>query len=91
MDQLLPPSPPVGPAPWPRQFATPQEILEWLNKLTARDGLTVKCLLGMRWLVMAELDRSAPEREPKVLPAFTPNLFGTPLAPGDGTKTKPAG
>ena len=78
---------PTGAAPWPSHFAQPQEILEWLNKLQAKDGLTAKCLLGMRWLVLAELDRTAPEREPKapVPPPFTPNLFGTPLGRVDDT------
>ena len=79
-------SPAAERAPWPSHFARPQEILEWLNKLQAKDGLTAKCLLGMRWLVLAELDRTAPEAPPKSVPAFTPNLFGTPLVLGSDSK-----
>ncbi|MDB5268031.1 MAG: hypothetical protein JWP58_1071 [Hymenobacter sp.] len=78
MDQTTPPLP-TDRAAWPSHCARPEEILKWLNTLTSRDGLTAKCLLGMRWLVLAELERSVPEPEPKALPAFTPNLFGTPL------------
>jgi len=52
-------------APWPSQFAKPTEILAWLNTLKTRDGLSVRCLLGMRWLVLAELERSAPEEAGK--------------------------
>ena len=73
--------PPEQP-PWPSQFASPQQILDWLNKLQAKDGLTAKCLLGMRWLVLAELERTAPEGEQKRPPAFThaePTLFTQPL------------
>lgn len=63
---------------WPRHCAGPSEILEWLNKLKATDGLTTRALLGMRWLVMAELDRTAPEPAEKSSAGFThaePNLF----------------
>jgi hypothetical protein len=85
-----PTAPPAERAPWPSHCARPEEILEWLNKLQAKDGLTGRCLLGMRWLVLAELDRTVPEPAPRAVPAFTPNLFGTPLAPDAGLKKKDA-
>ena len=79
---------PTGFAPWPSHFAAPQEILDWLNKLQAKDGLTAKCLLGMRWLVLAELERSVPEPK-QSLPAFThaePNLFSQKLPDASHTE-----
>ncbi|WP_210521599.1 hypothetical protein [Hymenobacter terricola] len=77
-DSSLPPTSPDR-APWPKNFATAQEVLTWLNSLKARDQLTGRCLLTMRWLVLDELERSAPEPPPKAVPAFTPNLFTQPL------------
>ena len=73
------PLPPPGPSPWPSQFAKPAEILAWLNTLQARDGLTPGCLLGLRWLVLAELDRTTPEQ------AAQPNIH----QPDDLTSGQP--
>ena len=57
-------APPAAHAPWPAQFATPQQVLAWLDSLTPQPGLTAPCLLAMRWLVLAELDRPAPAHSP---------------------------
>jgi hypothetical protein len=53
---------------WPALFTPPAELLGWLDeqsRLHQRDPVRRKHLLTLRWLLLAELDRTAPERPAK--------------------------
>lgn len=61
------PTPPELP-PWPRLFTPPAALLGWLDeqrRLLQGDPVACRHLLTLRWLVLAELDRTAPEPGPK--------------------------
>lgn len=58
-------------APWPRIMAAPAEVLRWLDKQRPLDAAGKKCVLTLRWLVHAELDRSVPDPPPSIT-HFTP-------------------
>lgn len=48
---------------WPALFTPPAELLGWLEeqrRLHQRDPAMCRHLLTLRWLVLAELDRTAP-------------------------------
>jgi hypothetical protein len=48
---------------WPTLFTPPAELLGWLEeqrRLHQRDPAMRRHLLTLRWLVLAELDRTAP-------------------------------
>lgn len=48
---------------WPSFFTPPAELLGWLEeqrRLHQRDPAMCRHLLALRWLVLAELDRTAP-------------------------------
>lgn len=53
---------------WPALFTPPADLLGWLDeqrRLHQRDEVTCRHLLTLRWLVLAELDRTAPDPPPK--------------------------
>jgi hypothetical protein len=50
---------------WPALFTPPAELLGWLEeqrRLHQRDPAMCRHLLTLRWLVLAELDRTAPPK-----------------------------
>lgn len=53
---------------WPGLFATPSEVLAWLNQQRPASRDAYRCVLAVRWLVLAELDRSVPELPQQPLP-----------------------
>ena len=68
---------PDPPAPWPAALLPAGQVLAWLNAHHAHLGALLggqRATTTLRWLVLAELDRSAPERLPKPadMPDFTP-------------------
>ncbi|GAB2954635.1 hypothetical protein GCM10027048_20150 [Hymenobacter coalescens] len=70
-------APPAPAATWPRRFPSPVELLAWLDDQArehGRDWEEYRFLLAFRWLVLAELDRTAPEPAAKA-------PFDTPIAP----------
>lgn len=55
-------------APWPSMLPAPIQLLGWLdeqNRVHRGDEDTLRLLRGLRWLVLAEVDRTAPEPPPK--------------------------
>ncbi len=49
---------------WPKLFTPPGELVGWLDDQSRqhqKDPVTTRHLLTIRWLVLAELDRTAPE------------------------------
>ncbi|MGI4835082.1 MAG: hypothetical protein ACRYFK_16640 [Janthinobacterium lividum] len=53
--------------PWPGFFTPPDALGAWLAFLSRQhrgDPVAQRHLLTLRWLLLAELDRSAPAKEP---------------------------
>jgi hypothetical protein len=53
---------------WPQLFTRPAELIGWLDDQSRqyqKDPVVRRHLLTIRWLVLAELDRTAPELPPK--------------------------
>ncbi len=61
------------PTHWPSRMAAPADVLQWLNRQRPADEQGKKCLVALRWLVHAEIDRCAPEPPPKSITHFTPD------------------
>lgn len=58
---------PAG-APWPALLPAPLQLLGWLDEQTRAhrtNADTLRLLGGLRWLVLAEVDRTAPDPPPK--------------------------
>lgn len=56
---------------WPATFTPPAALLGWLDELSRQRHVGPEAkrhLLTLRWLVLAELDRTAPEPPPKPVP-----------------------
>lgn len=54
--------------PWPQLFTRPADLIGWLDDQSRQhqqDPVVRRHLLTIRWLVLAELDRTAPEPPPK--------------------------
>ena len=54
--------------PWPGFFTPPEALAHWLRvqaQVHRGDKEVQRHLLTLRWLVLAELDRSAPPAPPK--------------------------
>jgi hypothetical protein len=54
--------------PWPHLFTPPAELRGWLDDQALqhqKDPVLQRHLRTIRWLVLAELDRTAPEPPPK--------------------------
>jgi hypothetical protein len=48
-------------APWPKLLTPPAALLDWLHEQKNKDPVEARHFLTMRWLVLAELARTAPE------------------------------
>lgn len=49
---------------WPALFTAPHDLVGWLDdqaRLHQKDPAVYRHLLTLRWLVLAELDRTSPE------------------------------
>lgn len=59
--------------PWPHLFTPPADLIGWLDdqaRQHQKDPALRRHLLTLRWLVLAELDRTAPAPPPQ--PDFPP-------------------
>lgn len=58
---------PATVANWPSCIPAPLDLLSWLDGQvrSSKDGAELRILAGFRWLVLAEIDRTAPEPPPK--------------------------
>jgi hypothetical protein len=84
MDQLTPLSPTPGPAAWPRLLTPPAELLAWLGREHQRltnggDACLARHVRTLRWLVLAELHRSAPDAPERGPPGAGPVMFTSPV------------
>ena len=72
------PAAPAAPAPWPAMFAPAGEVLAWLNRQRPAAASEKRLLLTLRWLVFAELERTAPEPVPRAITEFVPDAADKP-------------
>ena len=78
------PLPPLDPAPWPRLLTPPRELLAWLSQDYQRltnngDAGLARHVRALRWLVLAELDRTAPEPSGRGPPAAAGRVSTRPV------------